>query len=368
MSLHQPAARIIDRPGRAPSLQYLGQRVVQHRATFDDTVIGGLSGISYDPSRQMYYIISDDRSTHRPIRFYVARLSVSDRGIDDVSFVATRFLLDESRHRFPPLNIHTQPPTIPPDPEGIAFDPRRQQLYWSSEGDLQPRPPAVPIIAADPAVLIAGLDGDYKGKFALPPAFSMSLDGRRGPRPNQSFEGLTLTPDGEFLFVAMEEPLIEDGPVPNTERGALVRITKFHVDSRKPIAQYAYPLDRSAPTADTNGISDLVALSGTSFLVIERAGTSTPGITPVVRIYHAEIGSATDVLAYSSLPGAAIRPMIKSLAFDFADVSPVDNVEGITLGPLLPDGRQSVILVSDDNFLRTEITQFLAFAIQNPCA
>ena len=41
----------------------------------------------------------------------------------------------------------------------------------------------------------------------------------------------------------------------------------------------------------------------------------------------------------------------------------LDNVEGITLGPKLSDGRQSVVLVTDDNFSPTQITQFYAFAL-----
>ncbi len=40
----------------------------------------------------------------------------------------------------------------------------------------------------------------------------------------------------------------------------------------------------------------------------------------------------------------------------------VDNVEGITPGPCLPDGRRTVLLVSDDNFSSVQTTRFLAFA------
>ena len=58
-------------------LRYLGQMRVWPGATLDGTVIGGLSGISYDPSRQLYYIISDDRSAKNPARFYTARISLS---------------------------------------------------------------------------------------------------------------------------------------------------------------------------------------------------------------------------------------------------------------------------------------------------
>jgi hypothetical protein len=45
------------------------------------------------------------------------------------------------------------------------------------------------------------------------------------------------------------------------------------------------------------------------------------------------------------------------------EVRDLDNVEGITLGPKLSDGRQSVVLVTDDNFSPEQATQFLAFAM-----
>ena len=35
----------------------------------------------------------------------------------------------------------------------------------------------------------------------------------------------------------------------------------------------------------------------------------------------------------------------------------------MTFGPRLPDGRRSVVLVSDDNFAAGQFTQFLLFAI-----
>jgi len=37
--------------------------------------------------------------------------------------------------------------------------------------------------------------------------------------------------------------------------------------------------------------------------------------------------------------------------------------EGMTFGPRLPDGRRSVVLVSDDNFAATQFTQFMVFAL-----
>jgi hypothetical protein len=40
----------------------------------------------------------------------------------------------------------------------------------------------------------------------------------------------------------------------------------------------------------------------------------------------------------------------------------------MTFGPELPDGRRTLVLVSDDNFSETQVTQFLAFAVDGGTA
>lgn len=337
-----------------PALHYLGQQTLPPAAGFAGTVIGGLSGISYDAGRDCYYVISDDRSAKGPARFYTVRLKLSDSGIDGLTVTGAQPLLDEDGQPFPPLS-HGK---IPPDPEGIAFDAARQRLYWSSEGERLTD--GAPVLA-DPWVRITGLDGRYLGQFVLPANLTMSA-GQSGPRRNRALEGLTLTPSGRLLFAAMEGPGYDDGALPDRDRGALTRITAFDTASADATAQYAYPLEPAPEPAETNGLTDLVALSDSTFLVVERAFSAHP----TVRLFRAEIGAATDVLAVPSLTGAPLTPMKKTLVADLA-VNPavagtVDNIEGITLGPRLPDGRQSVVLVSDDNFAPTQISQFLLFA------
>lgn len=342
-----------------PDLSYLGQAQIASGAVFDDTVIGGLSAISYDPGRDLYYVISDDRSAKNPARFYTVRLALSDDGVDEATVTGVRWLRDESGHPSPPLSPETTPPTVPPDPEGIAFDPARQRLYWSSEGERRLDLPAGPVLA-DPSVNIADLDGRYLGRFTMPPGMAMSTS-ETGPRRNKTLEGLTLTPGGDHLVAAMEGPGYDDGPLPTRERGALTRLTTFDVETAAPIAQHAYPLEPVPATAASNGLSDLVALSETAFLVVERAGAAPP----TVRVFLAELGDATDVSGLASLPGAAVAPMTKTLVADLSTPPgpvPLDNIEGITLGPALPDGRASVVLVSDDNFSPTQVTQFLLLA------
>ena len=65
-------------------------------------------------------------------------------------------------------------------------------------------------------------------------------------------------------------------------------------------------------------------------------------------------------------------PVSKTLLLDLSTVpglSPelapsLDNFEGMAFGPKLPDGRATLILVSDDNFQTSQRTWFLVFAIE----
>jgi hypothetical protein len=74
-----------------------------------------------------------------------------------------------------------------------------------------------------------------------------------------------------------------------------------------------------------------------------------------------------------SLKGRSdVVPVTKTLLLDLSDVrglSPdlaptLDNFEGMAFGPRLPDGRASLVLVSDDNFSAAQQTWFLLFAIE----
>ena len=312
----------------APSqLAFLGIDEFRTGFQYAHTTVGGLSGISYDPERQLYYVISDDKSEYNPARFYTMRIPLNENRIGPAEFAGT----------YPLQNLSGRV-----DPEDIAFDSRRQQLYWSSEGD-------------NPWIRIAGLDGSYRGEFALPSNLQQ--------RWNAGLEGLTVTPSGQVLWAAMEEPGTDDGEPPTAHTGALTRITKFDVATRAAVAQFAYPLDPiPAPNGDGNGLTALAALDEDTFLTVERSH----GNINVARIYRAEVTGAEDVLGVPSLPGRRPVPMTKTLVADLTtmpEVPPLDNIEGIALGPRLPDGRQSVVLVSDNNFNLRQVTQILAFAM-----
>jgi hypothetical protein len=65
-----------------------------------------------------------------------------------------------------------------------------------------------------------------------------------------------------------------------------------------------------------------------------------------------------------SIAGMTVRTVDKTLLLDLRTLGiPLDNVEGMVIGPTLPDGRRSLVLVSDNNFAGTQFTQFLLFAL-----
>jgi len=70
------------------------------------------------------------------------------------------------------------------------------------------------------------------------------------------------------------------------------------------------------------------------------------------------------VSRYDSLIGRTVREADKTLVLDLATLGiTLDNVEGLEFGPVLPDGRRSLVLISDDNFSDSQKTQVLLFAL-----
>ncbi|MEU1480972.1 esterase-like activity of phytase family protein [Streptomyces sp. NPDC005760] len=364
-----PAAAQSSASPSGVQLDFLGERELPNAMPFQGTTVGGLSAISYDARTGTYYLISDDRSQTGPARFYTAHIDLSDGTLKGVELTGTHPWLRPDGTTFPPTS--TASATVAPDPEGIAVDPRDGGLVWTSEGE-RIVPSDGPALLGDPWIRRATTTGAYLGQLPLPPQLRMNSQ-EFGPRKNQTLEGVTFTPDGRRIVTAMEDPLYQDGDAPTPEHGALTRITVHDTRTGQPLAQYAYPLEPlfappPAGSTDTNGVSDLVSLGHARFLVLERASIYADNNWKA-RIYLVDLHGATDVLGRDSLtaPSARpVKPVHKTLVTDLSDVPGlprVDNVEGITLGPRLPDGRRTVVLVSDDNFAARQVTQFIAFAI-----
>ncbi len=337
----------------ATTLDFIGQVVIPSGTMAQGTVLGGLSGIDYDPASGSYIAISDDRSQFNPARFYTLDLELTSTAFAGVSFTGVTTLLQPDGTPYP-LNMI--------DPEGIRFRGPGQVIY-TSEGEDRPDVGRV----AGPFVRVAGLDGSYAGEFAVPSLYDPTAAG--GIRNNLAFESLTLTPGGTIV-TATENALKQDGPAAGVGNGTPSRILSFD-GAGNPLAEYVYQVDpvALAPVPGdafaTNGLTEILALSDTRFLAIERSfSAGVPGTGNTIRLYEFDIAGATNVAGLAALTGSEV-PVAKSLVLDLDTLGiPLDNIEGITFGETLENGSRSLILVSDNNFSGTQFTQFLAFEVK----
>ena len=353
------------------SIKLIGQQVLPRRTVFQGTTVGGLSGIDFDAATNRYTLISDDRTTadsDGAPRFYTATLAFDANAFTGVQFVSTTPLRQPDGSLLPKV-----PDPRVADPESIRIDPVNGNLVWASEGDRTLT--AAPARVIDPFVREITPDGRFVRDYALPAMFRMSA-ADTGPRGNLVFEGLAFTPDRKHLVVAAEGALFADGPVPSVAAGSVSRFTFFDRATGNAASQFAYPIDKvqAAPVPASaftvNGPTEILAVTNTRFLVLERSfSVGVEGNQ--VRLYEIDTAGATDVLGLTALAGASYKPVSKRLVLDFdtlkARLGGIANLEGLTFGPRLANGHESLVVVADDNFPAADSTtdrnQILVFEV-----
>ena len=340
-------------------VRFIGAVTVPNDQTVDGTLVGGLSGIDYDPAADLWYLISDDKSDKSPARFYMAKLAFDQARFASVEIEHAVMLLQAEGQPYPDAKTGGDVP----DPESIRRDPETSNLWWTSEGDRK--------LGLSPFLRAASPDGKFSEAFITPEIFRMNKDQEIGPRHNQAFEGLSFAPDGKSLWLTMESALYQDGPIATPSAGTITRLTRLDRDGNV-LAQFAYPLDpiQAVPAGKNadNGVSEILALDDTRALVLERSGVEgADGIWKLyIRLYAIDTTGATDIAAVPALANANYIPVTKRLVIDLAKtaaVGRVDNIEGMSWGPMLADGKRSLVLVSDNNFNPAQVTQFLAFEV-----
>ncbi|GAB4380108.1 MAG: hypothetical protein Kow00121_35680 [Elainellaceae cyanobacterium] len=339
-------------------VELLGNVTFPTGFTVEETEVGGLSGITYDAEQGIYYAISDDRSQTNPVRYYTVAIDLSDGTLDDsdITFEAVTTLTDRSGTPYPEASV---------DFEGIAL--HAGALYISSEGDANN--------LVDPAVNLYTLDGQETDSLPVPDKFLPTEDQSSGIRNNLAFESLTITPNGRYLYTATEAALYQDGEISTLEDGSTVRLLQYDLTTGEPVQEFVYlvePIPQSPVPADgfaDNGLVDLLAIdnSGT-FLALERSFAE--GVGNTIKLFEVSTQGALDISGEDGLlseEGASLEvdPSVrKRELLDFAGLGfTPDNIEGLTFGPTLPDGRQSLIVVSDNNFNSAQQTQFVALAL-----
>ena len=355
-TLALPLAAADPRP-EPNALTFVGRALLPRDLEVAGTRVGGLSGLFWDEAEGRFHAVSDDRGRSGPVRVYRLRLDVTP-GEGAGSPLGTSVSVDGMTPLSDARGLPFAPGSI--DTEGIAAVPGG---YLVSTEAIERR------VSVAPSIAEHRRDGRLRRELPLPGKLRPSPG--RGARDNFGFEGLATTADGRFLFAGLENALAQDGPTADVRVPSPVRLLRFDLVAGGPPAEYVYVVDPVSvvPPNDglyrVNGLSDLLALSEDRLLVLERQFVDGTG--NATRIFEVALEGATDVASIDSLADASYVPVKKTLLLDLAETGvPPENFEGLAFGPRLPDGRASLVVMSDDNFNpEQETTSFLVFAVDH---
>lgn len=335
---------------------------------------GGISAIEYTGAGNRYFLLPDrgplDGAVSFPCRFQIAEIVVDPHKTPAVTarLLETRLLHDAGGHNISGAAANIVDPSSKQfgrlDPEGIRRSPTGD-IYISDE--------------YGPGVYKFNEHGVAQDRLDVPKDFRIDHPNadpgqerqlnHSGRQPNKGFEGLALTPDGRYLVAIAQAPLIQDSTETENgkRRGAFVRLLVRDLEAGKS-REWAYPL-----TSSKNGISEILAVSPTKFLVLERDGDA--GIDARFKsIMLADAAEATDISGVKHLPANGrlegvvpmhVEPWLNLLDDRFGLKGPhmPEKFEGLTFGPTLPDGSRLLVISVDNDFEPEVPTQLLVFAI-----
>ncbi|MFP4221362.1 MAG: esterase-like activity of phytase family protein [Phormidium sp.] len=359
------------------TVEFLNESVLPSQE-IQETPIGGLSAITYDRQTGKYYALSDDRGDFSPPRFYTLAIDIDGGNgdpfeIGSITVEDVTLLRDEAGETLAAGTV---------DPEGIALSPDRT-LFISSEGvSSEAIAPFVDEFDLTTGQRIRALPiPDYMVADAPEPEQTL------GVQNNLGFESLTLggigTGEPYRIFAATESALLQDVPWLEEQQAAAspespvpltTRLLHYVVVENRAqiVAEHLYPLDPPPSLLTMNhGLVELLALDGATaalrsapggyFLSLERSFGPDEGFG--IKLFQMAIASATDISSLTYLQGEArdFKPVEKQLLLNLSHIEGFapDNLEGMTFGPRLADGSQSLILVSDDNFYGSQVNQFV---------
>ena len=333
-------------------LQFLDEYIVKDSLYINNSLVGGLSGLDY--AEGYYYCVVDDQVVPR---FLKATIDIQKNEITSVNFESVFFFKDDVRSFFRENAM---------DLEAIFLDEATQEINFVSEGAINSNKP--------PSIFSIDKNGKLVHVYELP----KSLKNNSIMRHNAVFEGSSKSVSHKGFWVSLEGPLKVDGAAPTFKKtSSPIRITYFDKKTKKAIKQFAYKLEQidkpMKGNVNVNGVTAILEYKEGSFLVVERAYKS--GFGPfgnTVKIFEASIDQkTTNILGIDSLRVSKYVSLKKRLVFNFNDVKQqltegiIDNIEGITFGPKLANGNQSLLLVSDNNFqaFGQQLNQFILMEI-----
>ncbi len=249
--------------------------------------------------------------------------------------------------------------TLSPDPDGLDSEGLVRAAdgsFWVSD---EYGPHIVHFDAAGKTIERINPFGSGTGGRTLPKVLAKR-------RPNRGMEGLTITPDGKTLVGLMQSPLYNPSSSA-VSGGTILRVLTFNIATGE-THQYAYVMENASLT----GCSEVVAITNTTFLALERDGDYGGNPTKPAtfkKVFKFDLAGATDLSDPANgdngklyngqtveqlkntagLQSAGITPVTKTLVLDLlAQINPVyphDKAEGLAL-----IGNSTIAISNDDDF------------------
>lgn len=331
------------------SFQYIDKITIHNDKLVDSTAVGGLSSIDHITGNQ-FVVISDDRSEYFPARAYEMEIVIGEESIKNYNFKNTILLENKDGD---PFKINEL------DPESIRFRKSSNSYLYTSEGGRTKE-------WIHPHIWEINREGEVLNTINVPEIFRFNNE--KGVRENGGFESLTFEND-TIIWYANELPLKEDGEVPGFKEGSYpVRLVRQDIKNGVVLNQYAYNVsylnEKPFPQDGfyINSVPEILFIEENRLWVLERSYTT--GVGNYVKLFEVETKNASDIKNMDALFGEEYTSVKKSLILDFSDFNQkIDNIEGMTFGPDFPNGKRSLLFISDDNFNEEQETQLWLFKV-----
>ena len=320
--------------------------------------VGYFSDLHYDARRGQWWGLSDrgpgGGTLHYATRVQRFRLDVDERTGAISRFKIQKTVIFRDEHGQPLDGIAPNPTNELGnafDPEGFVVHPRTGHFLVSDE--------------YGPSVYEFKRNGRRIRTFTTPanliprapdgtPNYASDDGNTAGKRTNRGFEGLAISPDGDFVYAMLQSAMLDEG----AGNGVCNRIVKFDAETGEAVAQYAYQMEAAS---QGRGISALLALSDHEFLVLERnnrgIGVGAESPPPNKKVFRIDLDDAVDMTSVTfpaaSCPAGKVTktgPVLDLAANTLAALGNKvpEKWEGLAVGPRLDD-RSYLMLAGTDN-------------------
>ena len=274
------------------------------------THIGGFSGIDKSNKEDHYYLISDAHTggiDRGEAQYYEVKIKYKE----DICFMFA------GRKKIKDSSFWS---------ESIRFS-KAGTMFISDERTIDGRECS--------QVFKVEKDGDFF-EIILPEKYQNEMF------DNSGFEGITLSPDEDKLYIALERAM------PESIYRYITNILEYDLnDLESKPKEYYYPIQRRVKS---NGITEILTYNDSILFIMERDYIKPDNF---VSIYSVNLNKSVEIPAkYSKLP-KDVKLLNPKFLFTFNDVTKigkkdfkVNNIEGVTFS----SSGEYLIFVSDNNF------------------